>query len=140
MPILIATDREVVVIDAERGTSAPAEGLTDRPACLAADALVRGRAWCGTNRDGVFRSDDGGRFWRPVGLAGRLIMAITASPIERDVVWVGTEPSEVWRSANPGTTWEPTSRLETLPSSSEWSFPPRPDSSRPLDRVPPART
>jgi len=54
-------------------------------------------------------------------------MAIAASPVERDVVWVGTEPSEVWRSADAGTTWEQTSRLETLPSASEWSFPPRPD-------------
>jgi photosystem II stability/assembly factor-like uncharacterized protein len=54
-------------------------------------------------------------------------MAIAASPVERDVVWVGTEPSEVWRSADAGATWEQTSRLETLPSSSEWSFPPRPD-------------
>jgi photosystem II stability/assembly factor-like uncharacterized protein len=50
-----------------------------------------------------------------------------ASPVERDVVWVGTEPSEVWRSADAGATWEQTSRLDTLPSSSEWSFPPRPD-------------
>ncbi len=54
-------------------------------------------------------------------------MAITASPVKRDVVWVGTEPSEVWRSGDAGSTWEQTSRLETLSSSSEWSFPPRPD-------------
>ena len=56
-----------------------------------------------------------------------LIMSVTQSPVGPNVVWVGTEPSEVWRSGNAGTTWEPTSRLETLPSSSEWSFPPRPD-------------
>ena len=62
-----------------------------------------------------------------VGLAGRLIMAIAASPVERDVVWVGTEPSEVWRSADAGATWQQTSRLETLSSSPDWSFPPRPD-------------
>ena len=127
MPILVATDREVVVIDIERGTSVSAHGISDRPTCLASDALVQGRAWCGTHRDGVFRTDDGGQSWRSVGLARRLIMAIAASPVERDVVWVGTEPSEVWRSADAGTTWEPTSRLETLSSSSEWSFPPRPD-------------
>jgi photosystem II stability/assembly factor-like uncharacterized protein len=127
MPILVATDREVVVIDVERGTSVSAQGISGRPTCLAADALVPGRAWCGTHREGAFRTDDGGRSWRSVGLAGRLIMAITASPVERDVVWVGTEPSEVWRSRDAGATWEPTSRLETLPSSSEWSFPPRPD-------------
>jgi photosystem II stability/assembly factor-like uncharacterized protein len=127
MPILVATDREVVVIDVVRGTSVSADGISDRPTCLAAAPLVHGRAWCGTHRDGVFRTDDGGRSWRSVGLAGRLIMAIAASPAERDVVWVGTEPSEVWRSADAGTTWDQTSRLETLSSSSEWSFPPRPD-------------
>ena len=127
MPILVATDREVVVIDVERGTSAPAHGIGDRPTCLAADPLVHGRAWCGTHRSGMFRSDDSGRSWQLVGLAGRLIMTVTGSPVERDEVWVGTEPSEVWHSGDAGTTWEQTSRLETLPSSSGWSFPPRPD-------------
>jgi photosystem II stability/assembly factor-like uncharacterized protein len=127
MPILVATDREVVIIDVERSTSVSARGISDRPTCLTADALAHGRAWCGTHRDGVFRTDDGGRSWRSVGLAVRLIMAIAASAVERDLVWVRTEPSEVWRSADAGTTWEQTSRLETLSSSSEWSFPPRPD-------------
>src|SRR4030095_301979 len=122
MSILVATDREVVVIDAERGTVAPAHGIDDRPTCLAADPLVQGRAWCGTQRGGVFRSDDGGGSWQPVGLAGRLIMAVTASPGERGWVWVGTEPSEVWRSGDAGTTWKQTSSLETLSSSPEWSF------------------
>jgi photosystem II stability/assembly factor-like uncharacterized protein len=127
MPILVATDREVVVIDDKRGTSAPAHGIADRPTSLAADPLVHGRAWCGTHRGGVFRSDDGGRSWQLVGLAGRLIMTVTASPVEQDVIWVGTEPSEVWHSRDAGTTWEQASRLDTLSSSSEWSFPPRPN-------------
>ncbi|HJR58174.1 MAG TPA: hypothetical protein VJ813_02200 [Vicinamibacterales bacterium] len=127
MSVLVATDREVLVIDVERGTSAPAHGIGERPTCLASDPLVQGRAWCGTHRGGVFRSDDGGRSWQLAGLAGRLIMTVAASPVERDVVWVGTEPSEVWHSADAGVTWEQTSRLETLSSSSEWSFPPRPD-------------
>jgi hypothetical protein len=127
MSILVATDREVVLIDAERGTVAPAHGIDDRPTYLAADPFVRGRAWCGTQRGGVFRSDDGGASWEPVGLAGRLLMAIISSPAERDVVWAGTEPSEVWRSGDAGATWEQTTRLETLASSSQWSFPPRPD-------------
>jgi photosystem II stability/assembly factor-like uncharacterized protein len=124
MPILVATEREVVVMDVDQGTSASAQGIDDRPTCLAA---APPRAWCGTHRSGVFRSDDGGESWRAVGLVGRLITSITPSPVDPNVVWVGTEPSEVWRSENAGTTWEQTSRLETLPSSSEWSFPPRPD-------------
>ena len=127
MRIVVATDREVVVADVERGTAATGPGIDGRPTCLAADALVNGRVWCGTSRAGVFTSDDGGSSWRSVGLEGRLIMAIAASPTQTDAVWVGTEPSEVWRSADAGTTWEPTSRLDTLPSSSEWAFPPRPD-------------
>jgi photosystem II stability/assembly factor-like uncharacterized protein len=127
MRILVATDRDVVVLDVQRGTSTLADGIVDGPACVAADPLIQGRAWCGTRRSGVFRSDDGGRSWRSVGLAGRLITTITASPAERDLVWVGTEPSEVWRSADAGSSWVQTSRLETLPSSSQWSFPPRPD-------------
>jgi photosystem II stability/assembly factor-like uncharacterized protein len=127
MSILVATDRDVIVIDDEHGTSTLAQGFDDRPTCLVSDPLVRGRAWCGTHRAGVFRTDDGGRSWQSVGLASRLIMAITASPAERDVVWAGTEPSEVWRSADAGDSWHQASRLDTLPSSSEWSFPPRPD-------------
>ena len=87
MLILVATDREIVVIDVERGTAAPAHGISDRPTCLTADPLVHGRAWCGTHRDGVFRSDDGGRSWQSVGLAGRLIMAVSVSP--RTGTWSG---------------------------------------------------
>jgi photosystem II stability/assembly factor-like uncharacterized protein len=127
MVILVATDREILVIDIERGATAPAHGIGGRPTCLTADPLIQGRAWCGTQRDGVFRSDDGGRSWQPVGLAGRLIMAVAASPADRDVIWVGTEPSEVWRSGDAGSTWKQTSKLETLSSSSEWSFPPKPE-------------
>src|SRR4051795_198085 len=104
MRIVVATEREVVVIDTQRGTGAPTRGISDSPTCLTADPLVHGRAWCGTSRGGVFRTDDGGKSWQSVGLEGRLIMAVTASPTVRDVVWAGTEPSEVWRSGDAGHT------------------------------------
>ena len=125
--MLVATEREVVVIDVASGTSARARGIDDRPTCLAAQPVVRGRVWCGTDRGGVFRSDDGGTSWRPVGLAGRVIMAVAASRVDGGVAWAGTEPSEVWRTEDAGHTWRQTSRLETLASSSEWAFPPRPE-------------
>jgi photosystem II stability/assembly factor-like uncharacterized protein len=127
MPILVATDRDVILIDVDRGTTAVVHGIVDPPTCLAADGLVHGRAWCGTHQGGVFRSDDGGGSWQSVGLAGKHITAVTVDSVTRDTVWVGTEPSEVWRSDDAGAEWEQTSRLETLSSSSEWSFPPRPD-------------
>lgn len=127
MLALVATDRTVLIIDVEQGTTTTARGVDDRPTCLAADPLVEGRAWCGTHRGGVFRSDDGGRSWTGAGLEGRSIMTIAPSPADRDLVWVGTEPSAVWRSIDAGRRWEPTRPLDTLPSSSDWSFPPRPD-------------
>lgn len=127
MTAVVATDRDIVLVDTERGTSVPARGIADRPAALAADPLVRGRVWCGTTRAGVFSSDDCGKSWQPAGLSGRSIMSITASPVRRDEIWAGTEPSQVWRSRDAGKTWEQTSPLETLPSASRWSFPPRPE-------------
>src|SRR5262245_6052898 len=125
--LLVATESTVLVVDANRGTISPSTGLGDRPTCLTADS-VAGRAWCGTQRDGTYRSDDGGVSWRSVGgFEGRRIMSITASPARPDLVWMGTEPSEVWRSTDAGEAWEQTFPLETLPPSPEWSFPPKPD-------------
>jgi hypothetical protein len=44
MRMLVATDREVVVVDVERGAAAPAHGIGHRPTCLTADPLV---PWAG---------------------------------------------------------------------------------------------
>jgi photosystem II stability/assembly factor-like uncharacterized protein len=125
--ILVATDSTVVTINADRGTVAAGKGLLDRPTRLSGDPFVESRAWCGTHRGGIYSTDDAGGSWRAVGLAGKSIMSVTASPAQRDLVWVGTEPSEVWRSANGGAAWHPTFPLDALPSSPEWSFPPKPD-------------
>jgi ligand-binding sensor domain-containing protein len=125
--ILVATESGVVSVDVERDTTAAARGISDHPTCLAADPRRPGRAWCGTHRAGVFRTDDAGMSWRPCGLEGQRIMSVTASPAETDVIWIGTEPSAVWRSADGGETWQETSRLDVLPSSSTWAFPPKPE-------------
>ena len=125
--ILVATESEIIAVDPDRGSATPVRAPMGRPTCLAADPTTPGRAWCGAHRDGVCRSDDAGASWRPVGLEGRLIMAITASPAESGVVWAGTEPSEVLRSGDAGESWDETGALEVLPSSSEWAFPPKPE-------------
>jgi photosystem II stability/assembly factor-like uncharacterized protein len=127
MTLLIATDTDVLAFT-EDGAVTHGRGLDGRhPTCLAADPRMPGRAWCGTHRDGVFRSDDAGVTWRHVGLAGQRLMSLTASPVEEDVVWAGTEPSAVWRSGDAGESWEETRPVDELPSSGEWAFPPRPD-------------
>ena len=72
MPILVATDREVVVIDVERDARAPAHGIGDRPTCLAADALFtdgRGVALTGTACSGAMMAARSWRSGRPGGPA-----------------------------------------------------------------------
>lgn len=128
MTILVATRERLFAVEPETGALVEAADLpTRRLTCLAADPLAPGRAWCGTSGDGLWRSDDGGRSWRPAGLAGEEISAVAASPAEAGRVWVGSEPSALWRSADGGASWERAPGLDDLPSSSEWSFPPRPD-------------
>ncbi|HET9948895.1 MAG TPA: hypothetical protein VFQ22_08235, partial [Longimicrobiales bacterium] len=123
--LLVATQADVLVVDAERGEARQAEGLDGvTPICLAADPRD-GRVWCGS-RSGVFQSEDGGRSWRPSGLPGRRVTAMVASPTVPDLLWAGTEPSELWRSSDGGVTWFRTAPLDTLPSSRHWAFPPRP--------------
>lgn len=124
MKLVVATESAVIAFDADRGPK-KRRGV-DRPTSLAADRLKSGRVWCGSDRDGVFVSDDHGDTWRHSGLAGRRIQSITSSPTVPDVVWAGTEPSDVWRSTDAGLTWERSPALETLPSSPTWSFPPKP--------------
>lgn len=128
MIVLVATQGEVWAWDAERGETRGVVGLEgQRPTALAADPLVAGRAWCGTDRGGLFRSDDGGASWGVVGLRDQRIMAVSADPVDEGTVWVGTEPSAVWRSVDGGIGWERRGRLTDLPSSPRWAFPPRPE-------------
>jgi hypothetical protein len=106
------------------GDADGAEGTGDRPRVLA-----------GTFGAGLFRSVDGGeRFARaahstlgPEGSGPDAVTAVAASPHDPDAVWIGTEPSRAYRSADGGETVRRVEGLTEVPSASEWSFPPRPD-------------
>jgi photosystem II stability/assembly factor-like uncharacterized protein len=125
--ILVATERSVLQVDPQRGAATPAQGLGERlPSTMAWDPWVPHRAWCGTTDDGILRSDDAGGSWEPAGLPGHRITALSPSPARKDLIWAGTEPSAVWYSKDGGERWEEAPGLKNLPSSSEWSFPPRP--------------
>ena len=124
--VLVATDSGVLMLDPDEGALRPGSGLEGRaPTCL---ALRRGggRAFCGL-RSGMLASDDDGASWRDGGLAGVRVSSVAMSPAALGLVWVGTEPSAVWRSEDGGTTWHATAPVDELPSSDEWSFPPRPE-------------
>lgn len=128
MTIIVATRDDIFTVDPASGSMLGAERPADlRPSCLASEPWGGGRAWCGTEGGGVLRRDGDSATWRVVGLEGEEVTAIAASPAQRGLVWAGTEPSAVWRSYDGGSSWERAGELLDLPSSSEWSFPPRPD-------------
>ena len=91
------------------------------------------RVFAGTVDDGLYRSTDGGDRFERIDLDdGRRadsesITAVAVSPHDPDEVWIGTEPSRVFRSVDGGDSFTRLDGLTDVPSASEWSFPPRPD-------------
>ncbi len=109
------------------------EHLQDRsPECVAVDPHEPSRVYCGTSSAGLWRGNDAGRVWEPVGpgIPHADITAVAVSRAERGhrfgVVYAGTEPSAIFRSDDGGDTWSELSEMQMLPSASTWSFPPRP--------------
>lgn len=99
--------------------------------CAAADPGTPGRVYCGAG-DGLWRSDDGGATWTPLGdrLPIRHVTAVAVGGAPGgsggSAVYVGTEPSHLFRSEDGGLSWTELPALRALPSRGEWSFPPRP--------------
>ncbi|WP_256393281.1 WD40/YVTN/BNR-like repeat-containing protein [Natronoarchaeum rubrum] len=124
MTVYAAMRNGVLAVDDgdDRSTT---EGLVDyRIECV--DAAAE-HAFCGTFESGLYRTIDG-ESWECVG-ADSLPDAVTAvrvSPHDPREIWVGTEPSRLFKSPDAGKTWRELPALTSLPSSDEWSFPPRP--------------
>ncbi|MDS0297644.1 hypothetical protein NDI76_02680 [Halogeometricum sp. S1BR25-6] len=97
--------------------------------CLAAGDDAPARAFCGTFESGLHRTDDAGETWDRVGADAipESVTSVAVSPHDPAVVYAGTEPSAVFESTDAGETWTEFDGLADLPSASEWSFPPRPD-------------
>jgi photosystem II stability/assembly factor-like uncharacterized protein len=99
--------------------------------CVAVDSNMNHLVYCGTLGNGVFRSDDAGVSWHPcTTLANQKVTSLAILGTEEakgpGVIYAGTEPSAIYRSIDGGRTWDALPTLLDLPSSNEWSFPPRP--------------
>jgi photosystem II stability/assembly factor-like uncharacterized protein len=103
-----------------------------QPQSIAVDPGDPARLYVGTAENGLWRSADAGRTWETVG-AGIPFPEVTAVAVERSldsrpgVVYAGTEPSTLSRADDGGDTWHELKALLQLPSSSSWSFPPKPE-------------
>lgn len=100
-----------------------------RVECVAVSPAAPERVFAGTFDAGLWRSDDGGETFEPVGegIDQDAVTALAVSSHDPDTVWAGTEPSRIYRSTDGGDTWRRLEGLADVPSAEEWSFPPRPD-------------
>lgn len=131
--IYVAAGDSLVVVSRQGGGWRAELRLERVPVqCVAADPGRQNRSYCGSFGQGLWRSDDAGGSWQPVGegIGHREVMAVAVSGAERrgevGVVWAGTEPSALFRSEDGGDSWEERPSLWSLPSAPTWSFPPRP--------------
>src|SRR5262245_61372672 len=75
--------------------------------CLEVDPLNREVVYAGTQGHGVFRSEDGGRNWRPAGLQDVIVKSLAVSHHQPGVVYAGTKsPPLIYRTKDGGADWE----------------------------------
>lgn len=147
MTMYLGMERELLVVNRRNGAwQAEPRLIGLQVTCLAADPVHPERVYCGTYRRGLWRSEDAGRTWQPIGDAEYAlsqpnasgitevdIMSVAVSATERvgdyGVVYVGTEPSALFRSEDGGKSWQELKTFRELPSAPTWSFPPKPTTS-----------
>jgi hypothetical protein len=91
--------------------------------CLAADPLNSQTIYAGTQRNGALRSDDGGRTWRPAGMAGHIVNALAVSRAEPGVVYAGTKPARLFVSRDGGNAWTEMESFLHVPGRRFWFSP-----------------
>jgi hypothetical protein len=128
--LLVAAGEDLVVAISENGawrTGVRLEGAG--PLCLAAGPGPSPKLYCGTERSGLWRSDDAGESWvrDHEGIASAHVSAVALGPDGE--VYAGTEPSALHRRDPGDEAWRDLPGLRALPSAPTWSFPPRPHTS-----------
>jgi hypothetical protein len=103
------------------------------PHSIAFDPRNPNQAYCGTFGDGLWKTDDSSQTWNSIGkdiISSTYMMSVSVSPLDSgnnfNKVYVGTEPSALYISNDGDNSWEKMDVLNNLPSSTSWSFPPRP--------------
>lgn len=121
---------EVVPIVSQRhgAWSVDVQMVGSQPQCLAVDRQRPQQLYCGTFDQGVWRSDDAGASWEPVGaeIVQQAVISVAVNFTERagdySAVYAGTEPSALYRSEDGGRTWRELSTLRQVPSASTWGL------------------
>jgi len=91
--------------------------------CLAADPLNPRVIYAGTQGNGVLRSNDGGKTWRPAGLAGQIVKVLAASRTQPGTVFAGTKPALLFVSRDSGASWTELASFRRIPGRRFWFSP-----------------
>jgi hypothetical protein len=94
--------------------------------CLAADPLNPEVVYAGTQGNGVLRSHDRGKTWRPCGLWGQVVKALGMSPAVPGTVYAGTKPACLFVSRDEGSTWTELPSFRQIRSRRFWLSPAEP--------------
>ncbi len=147
MDVYLVMEKELLIARLVNGQWSTETHLDDmQTTCLATDPERPERVYCGTFGRGLWRSNDAGHTWEPIGdpgtamrpwngegIAHAKITAVAVSATDRSggygIVYAGTELTALFRSEDGGNTWWELKTLAALPSASSWSFPPRPNTS-----------
>jgi hypothetical protein len=131
--LYVAMQDRMVIVSGRNSHWSVAYGLPHLPlTCVAVDPRRPEMVYCGSFGKGLWHSADGGASWKPAGegiTSAQVTSVAVGDPGQvgsLGVVWAGTEPSAIFRSEDGGATWTEPAVLTDIPSSSSWSFPPRP--------------
>ncbi|GAA0375523.1 WD40/YVTN/BNR-like repeat-containing protein [Bacillus horti] len=129
----LCMENELIKVEDKKSSVACTYQLQDKhPICLAADPFNQQRIYCGTVGHGLWLSEDTGLNWKQIAqeLPSKTFTAVVVSPTKSNgnvgKVYAGTQPSTVYYSADAGSAWNEWSDIPSMPSSSEWAFPPKP--------------
>lgn len=91
--------------------------------CLTSDAHHPQIVYAGTRGQGVWRSQDQGTTWHPMGLQGYHVKALATSRIVPETIYAGTKPACLFVSRDDGTTWTELTTFRQIPSRRFWVSP-----------------
>ena len=100
--------------------------------CLAADPLNAGVIYAGTQRNGVWRSNDRGQTWQFSGMDGQIVTSLAVNPHDSNIIYAGTKPALLFASHDGGTTWAELDGFRRIPNRWWWTSPAEPPDRRPF--------
>jgi hypothetical protein len=99
--------------------------------CLAGDPENPKIMYAGTQKQGVWRSDDNGLTWNAFGLVGQHIKSLAVNPHNPDIIYAGTKPALMFISTDRAETWTELTGFRRIPNRWWWFSPAEPPDLRP---------